>query len=44
MVEPDEDGEERVLNLEANLELEIRIYQEEELELLGDINSYNEIN
>lgn len=38
-VEPDEDGEERVLNLEANLELEVRIYQEEELELLGDMFS-----
>ncbi len=38
-VEPDEDGEERVLNLEANLELDIRIYQEEELELLGDMFS-----
>lgn len=38
-VEPDEDGEERILNLEANLELEIRIYQEEELELLGDMFS-----
>lgn len=38
-VEPDEDGEERVLNLEANLELEIRIYQEEELDLLGDMFS-----
>ncbi len=38
-VEPDEDGEERVLNLEANLELEIRIYQEEELNLLGDMFS-----
>lgn len=39
VVEPDEDGEERVLNLEANLELEIRIYQEEELDLLGDMFS-----
>lgn len=39
VVEPDEDGEERVLNLEASLELEIRIYQEEELELLGDMFS-----
>lgn len=38
-VEPDEDGEERILNLEANLELAIRIYQEEELELLGDMFS-----
>lgn len=38
-VEPDEDGEERILNLEANLELEIRIYQEEELALLGDMFS-----
>ncbi len=38
-VEPDEDGEERVLNLEANLELAIRIYQEEELDLLGDMFS-----
>ena len=39
LVEPDEDGEERILNLEANLELEIRIYQEEELDLLGDMFS-----
>lgn len=39
VVEPDEDGEERILNLEANLELEIRIYQEEELDLLGDMFS-----
>ena len=38
-VEPDEDGEERILNLEANLELAIRIYQEEELDLLGDMFS-----
>ncbi len=39
LVEPDEDGEERILNLEANLELEIRIYQVEELDLLGDMFS-----
>ena len=39
VVEPDADGEERILNLEANLELEIRIYQEEEMQLLGDMFS-----
>lgn len=38
-VSPDADGEERILNLEANLEMDIHIYQEEMLELLGDMFS-----
>lgn len=38
-IEPDEDGEERILNLEANLEMDIHIYQEEVLDLLGDMFS-----
>lgn len=40
-VGPDEDGEERVLNVEVNLDLDVRIYQEEELTLLGDLFSTN---
>ncbi|MBQ8984199.1 MAG: DUF3794 domain-containing protein [Lachnospiraceae bacterium] len=38
-VVPDEDGEARVLNVEVNLDLDIRIYQEEEMALLGDMFS-----
>lgn len=37
--ESDEDGEVRMVNIEANLEMDIHIYQEEELELLGDMFS-----
>lgn len=38
-VAPDEDGEERVLSVEVNLDLDVRIYQEEEVTLLGDMFS-----
>ena len=38
-VKPDYDGEERILVLELALELEIAVWKEENLELLGDIYS-----
>jgi len=38
-VKPDEDGEERVLDLEAVLELDMKIYEEEELDVLSDVYS-----
>lgn len=38
-VMPDSDGEERVFDIEAIIELGIKIYEEEELELLSDIYS-----
>lgn len=38
-VKPDDDGEERILDLEVVLELDIKIYEEEELEILSDIYS-----
>ncbi len=41
-VKPDDDGEERVLDLEAVLELDIKIYEEEELEILSDLYSVEE--
>ena len=36
-VKPDVDGEERILQIEAVLELEIKIYKEEEHTLLQDV-------
>lgn len=41
-VKPDEDGEERVLDVEAVLELDIKVYEEEELEILDDFYSVDE--
>ena len=41
-VKPDDDGEERVLDLEAVLELDIKVYEEEELEILNDLYSVEE--
>lgn len=38
-VKPDYDGEERILALELALDVESRVWKEEELELLGDIYS-----
>lgn len=38
-IKPDEDGEERVLDIEAVLNLNIKIYEEEEMEILKDIYS-----
>lgn len=38
-IKPDEDGEERVLDLEAVLNLSIKVYQDEEMEVLKDIYS-----
>ncbi len=38
-IKPDDDGEERVLDLEVVLELDIKVYEEEELEILSDIYS-----
>lgn len=41
-VKPDYDGELRVLNLDAVLELDVRVYREEELDLLCDVYSLRE--
>lgn len=41
-VKPDDDGEERVLDIEAVLELDIKVYEEEELEILSDLYSVEE--
>ena len=41
-VKPDDDGEERILDIEAILELDIKVYEEEELELLSDFYSVEE--
>jgi hypothetical protein len=38
-VMPDADGEERIIDVEAVLEMSIKIYEEEELELLSDVYS-----
>ena len=38
-IKPDEDGEERVLDIEAVLNLNIKIYKDEEMEVLKDIYS-----
>lgn len=38
-VKPDEDGEQRVLDLEVVLELDMKLYEEEEIELLEDFYS-----
>ncbi|MDF2586706.1 MAG: hypothetical protein K0S41_547 [Anaerocolumna sp.] len=38
-VMPDADGEERIIDVEAVLEMGIKIYEEEELELLNDVYS-----
>ncbi len=38
-IKPDEDGEERVLDIEAVLNLTIKIYEEQEMEVLKDIYS-----
>lgn len=41
-VKPDDDGEERILDIEAVLELDIKVYEEEELEILSDLYSVEE--
>ncbi len=41
-VKPDDDGEERILDIEAVLELDMKVYEEEELELLSDFYSIEE--
>lgn len=38
-IKPDEDGEQRILDLEAVLELDMKLYEEEEIELLEDVYS-----
>jgi FOG: LysM repeat len=38
-IKPDDDGEERIIDMEVILELDIKIYGEEELEILSDIYS-----
>lgn len=38
-IKPDEDGEQRILDLEVVLELSIKLYEEEEIELLEDFYS-----
>lgn len=38
-VKPDDDGEERILDLEVVLNLDIKIYEEEEMEVLKDLYS-----
>lgn len=40
-VKPDDDGEERILDLEVVLELDMKIYEEEKLEVLSDLYSVN---
>lgn len=39
VVKPDEDGEPRILDLEVVLELDMKLYEEEEIELLEDFYS-----
>ncbi len=41
-VKPDDDGEERILDLEVVLEMDIKIYEEEEMEILSDLYSIKE--
>lgn len=41
-VKPDDDGEERILDLETVLEMDIKIYEEEEMEILSDFYSIKE--
>lgn len=41
VVKPDEDGEERVLQLDANLQMEIRAYKEMQLRYISDLYSVN---
>ena len=36
-IKPDYDGELRVINIDAVLELDIRIYQEEKLDMICDL-------
>lgn len=36
-IQPDLDGEERILGLECALELNIRLYEEEQIDILRDI-------
>lgn len=38
-IKPDDDGEERILDLEVVLEMDIKIYEEDELEILSDVYS-----
>lgn len=38
-IKPDEDGEERVLDCEIVLDLDMKVYEEEELEILSDLYS-----
>ncbi len=38
-IKPDNEGEERLLDVECTLELDIRIYEEEQLKLLADLYS-----
>lgn len=40
-VKPDDDGEERILDLEIVLELDMKVYEEEQLEVLNDLYSVN---
>lgn len=40
-VKPDYDGEERILVMELALDMDIRVWQEQEVNLLGDIYSLN---
>lgn len=40
-VKPDADGEERLLDVACNLEMDIKMYQDEEVTLLGDLYSPN---
>lgn len=36
-IRPDEDGEDRILELKASLEVQLRLYEEEELQILKDL-------
>jgi hypothetical protein len=38
-IKPDEDGEERIIDLEVVIDLDIKVYEEEELEILSDVYS-----
>lgn len=38
-MKPDEDGEERLINCEVVLELDLKIYEEEEIQILSDLYS-----
>ena len=38
-IKPDEDGEERILDCEVVLDLDMKVYEEEELEILSDVYS-----